>query len=81
MEGGGGGGGLKHNVTMTLWFSKIVWTSPLSLKRCSSILALYLCRYGLLVEIHSAHSVMYKYKYSKHVVVVLVESLLRFLIL
>ena len=26
----GGGGGIKHNVTMTLFFAKIVWTSPLT---------------------------------------------------
>ena len=29
--GGGGGGGLYVNVTMTLIFPKVVWTSPLSI--------------------------------------------------
>ena len=30
--GGGGEGGVKHNVKMTLFSAKIVWTSPLNTK-------------------------------------------------
>ena len=29
------GGGVKHNVKMTLFSAKIVWTSPLSQRACA----------------------------------------------